>query len=433
MKNFKKIWNYILHFYLGELRPGNRKTWRKNSELVATTFSTNSFLWAYALLAYFTIDIPYLAPACFLLASINLLSPILCRYNTPSIASNIGMLAGTIQLTMIVYFTGGYQSESIGMYGIMPLISGIQTGKSGLKTWVPVALIIIAALWGLQFNDIALTNFQNDDGQAISRLLFIVAWLILCTAIILAHLAVLEAKESQPGQQNIKIKNLLRVLLHDITTPMAIISGAAKLRLKTANIADHKKEFLKIAKYSRIIEEIIKSAKELYLASHDNKEIELEPIEISDSIYRVLTLLDKGIKAKSLNLKIGTLSTAPIEGLKSVFEFQILQNVLTNAIKFTPKMGEIEIFTYEEKSTVGIIIQDSGIGITEMEINKLFSDNFPPSKKGTEGEFGTGFGLLIMKHYLDIFKAGLKISSQATGDNTGTKVELIFNKFVRQK
>lgn len=85
----------------------------------------------------------------------------------------------------------------------------------------------------------------------------------------------------------------------------------------------------------------------------------------------------------------------------------ILRNLTTNAIKFTPKEGKITISINDEENFTKISVEDTGIGIPEEEIPKIFSIDNKFKRKGTEGEPSSGLGLLLCKEFIE--KHGGKI------------------------
>jgi len=79
----------------------------------------------------------------------------------------------------------------------------------------------------------------------------------------------------------------------------------------------------------------------------------------------------------------------------------ILRNLISNAIKFTPKSGQIRISASIKQSYVEIIVSDTGIGMNSNTLQSLFKIGKTKSVKGTEGERGTGFGLLLCKEFVE--------------------------------
>ena len=83
----------------------------------------------------------------------------------------------------------------------------------------------------------------------------------------------------------------------------------------------------------------------------------------------------------------------------------ILRNLISNAIKFTPLNGNIQITVKDNnKEFVEICICDTGLGIKQKRIKSLFSNQSVIPEKGTAGENGIGLGLLVVKEFIDIHK-----------------------------
>jgi signal transduction histidine kinase len=97
----------------------------------------------------------------------------------------------------------------------------------------------------------------------------------------------------------------------------------------------------------------------------------------------------------------------------------ILRNLVSNAVKFTPKFGDIIISACTLTTySVEIAVKDSGIGMDEDMIGKLFFLNEQINRKGTEGESSSGLGLFICKDFVE--KHGGKIRVESTAGSGST-------------
>jgi len=79
----------------------------------------------------------------------------------------------------------------------------------------------------------------------------------------------------------------------------------------------------------------------------------------------------------------------------------ILRNLTSNAIKFTPRKGQIHIFTEMSDNTLRVCVKDSGIGITPSQQTLLWDFAAPHTTNGTENEKGTGLGLVLCKEFIE--------------------------------
>jgi PAS domain S-box-containing protein len=91
----------------------------------------------------------------------------------------------------------------------------------------------------------------------------------------------------------------------------------------------------------------------------------------------------------------------------------IIQNLLTNAIKFTPSDGRVTISAYKTaKNEIKIIVEDNGIGIPQAMIGKLFQIDSNCKRPGTDGESSSGLGLLLCKEFVDLQKGNIEVESE---------------------
>ena len=118
------------------------------------------------------------------------------------------------------------------------------------------------------------------------------------------------------------------------------------------------------------------------------------------------------------------LSTKVEEGLVAYADeglvFQVVMNLINNAIKFTRPGGRVQIEACgEDAGTVIVTINDNGIGIPEEALGKLFRYEKLYSTRGTEGELGTGLGLSICKRIIDLHHGTIAVRSEV---NKGTSI-----------
>jgi signal transduction histidine kinase len=105
----------------------------------------------------------------------------------------------------------------------------------------------------------------------------------------------------------------------------------------------------------------------------------------------------------------------------------IIENVVTNALKFSLPQSEIIVSTAENGDYLDIIVQDYGVGMSDENLNSLKDGQMATqSTNGTQNEKGTGLGILLVKQLLINNNGNLKIESTL---GKGTKVILEFPKF----
>jgi len=95
----------------------------------------------------------------------------------------------------------------------------------------------------------------------------------------------------------------------------------------------------------------------------------------------------------------------------------IIRNLVSNAVKFSHKNSAVYIDYNKVDNMIVFSIKDTGIGMNQEQINNLFSVSHSFSRRGTSGERGTGFGLKIVKEYINKLGGRIWVTSE---ENRGT-------------
>ncbi|HCN36851.1 MAG TPA: PAS domain-containing sensor histidine kinase, partial [Bacteroidetes bacterium] len=97
---------------------------------------------------------------------------------------------------------------------------------------------------------------------------------------------------------------------------------------------------------------------------------------------------------------------------------QVFVNLIDNAIKYTPENGTVKIVLTDNEKNVNIDIVDSGIGIPKKDIPRIFERFYRVDKNRSRDKGGSGLGLSIVKHILEVHNSSIKVESD---ENQGTK------------
>jgi signal transduction histidine kinase len=123
------------------------------------------------------------------------------------------------------------------------------------------------------------------------------------------------------------------------------------------------------------------------------------------------SVFDLPLEKKNLNLStnLDTESDIYILAHKTYFENNVLVNLFSNAIKFSPNGGEIFVEVRKENSHIIVEISDQGRGLTKEMRDKFHAGEALPSLKGTGGESGSGFGLLLVKNFVELLGGEVRV------------------------
>jgi len=121
---------------------------------------------------------------------------------------------------------------------------------------------------------------------------------------------------------------------------------------------------------------------------------------INQLISETLAIVTPIAKNKDIKLKWDVNGEITAEIDKNMIG-SVLQNLTTNAIKFTERGGEVTISAFSESDKLNFIVSDTGLGINEEQLQKLFKLDKASSSRGTDDETGTGLGLIISKEFIE--------------------------------
>jgi signal transduction histidine kinase len=221
-------------------------------------------------------------------------------------------------------------------------------------------------------------------------------------------------KKVEEKSDNIEI--LFNILCHDIATPLTVLGYATqKLFQKTEYSEGEKEKLQKQIKNSyQGIDDILKHVKEMRSLNQESLGIEIRAVNISAIIQEVLETHKDWLDSKEIRVKINQEDQSAILEVEAdpiSLKNQVINNLITNAIKFSKRSSDIEVKLEKHESLVILKVKDYGSGMTEDQVNNLFSFKSNHSTTGTDGEKGTGHGMPILKRYLDMYGATIEVMS----------------------
>jgi two-component system sensor histidine kinase/response regulator len=233
------------------------------------------------------------------------------------------------------------------------------------------------------------------------------------------HLALKRAKEELQEANAAKDK-FFSIIAHDLRSPFSHLISLPELIEE--NIDRYSKDQIK-----RFLSGLRISAKNIFallenllawsrlqrgVMEYSPKEIFLEEIAMNN-VY----LFQSGAEQKQITLRTLVQENTIVYADHKMVE-TIIRNLLSNALKFTDTGGTIDISAIPNDNFVEIAISDTGTGMSEKVISKLFRLDIKYSKSGTAGEKGTGLGLLLCKDLVEKNRGRIWVESEVGKGST---------------
>jgi len=220
---------------------------------------------------------------------------------------------------------------------------------------------------------------------------------------------------------------LMSVLFHDLSNSVHVcLNFSDPVFSKNAAEEKMQKCLARIQTVSKNMDNLIAHVRELQAVESGKKKIELGNVALSDIFKQIKVMFDKKLEEKNIKLEIHTeVDNLSVKVEEVSFSNSVINNLISNAIKFSPENETINIWVRDFDEKVEIRIEDFGGGIPEELLPHLFDFNKPSSRKGTKGESGTGFGLPTVKKYMDMFQGTITYEYALPDQKKGSQFKLL--------
>ncbi|MDX2305542.1 MAG: HAMP domain-containing sensor histidine kinase [Microscillaceae bacterium] len=220
----------------------------------------------------------------------------------------------------------------------------------------------------------------------------------------------------------------IEILAHDLRGPIHSISGLVELlKLELKDCANEN-----IIHCLNLIDQNCKHSHELLskvldvvrLGDKPGKLIK-ENENLVDIIHRLLELQQISASSRGVHLSFTYGNELVMGKVDKTYLIHAIENLLTNAIKFTEKEGEVSVLLYESDENIYIKVMDNGIGICEDDLPFIFDKFTKIRRNGLRGEESTGLGMSITQQIIEAHGGEISVKSKV---NEGTTFSIILPK-----
>jgi signal transduction histidine kinase len=213
------------------------------------------------------------------------------------------------------------------------------------------------------------------------------------------------------------------LISHDLRTPLTSILGYLELTIDDGNLTDEQQGHLEIV--SRNADRLLHLVNDLlFVARLEAGQLDLDPAELDLAAVVRQSVAEAEPRAAAGGIAL-TLEAGEVPAVRADRGrmFQLMDNLVSNAIKFTPPGGDVHVSLSRVNGVVRLEVSDTGIGIASAEQQRLFERFFRASTASDRQIPGTGLGLYISRAIVEAHGGSIAVSSEP-GEGTLFCVEL---------
>jgi PAS domain S-box-containing protein len=232
-----------------------------------------------------------------------------------------------------------------------------------------------------------------------------------------------EAAEALQRANQMKTE-FLTTLSHELRTPLNAILGWVQLLKDGASENDFSQALAVIDRNVRVQSQMIEDLLDMGRIEAGKLRLDLQQVDLATIVIASIETVRPAAEAKSIRL---TTAFASVNGIvladKDRLQ-QVIWNLLTNAIKFTPKHGRIHVVTSRVNSHIEVSVSDTGPGIAPDFLAQVFDRFRQGDGSTTRRQGGLGLGLSIVKHLTELHGGTVRVASDRLGHGAAFTISL---------
>lgn len=306
----------------------------------------------------------------------------------------------------------------------------VSVAESEQELGVFVSMISNEAEQYLPKIDRIVQQYQVEAEERLARLKFFEILMTVLSVIILGveFIFIFRPVIDELRQQNKRLQRLnlskdrlISTIAHDLRNPLNGIKGMIHVvrdDIEEHINKDHKIMFDLVVNACDKSNDLIQELLEISILESDELEIRKEKTFIKEFLIQTLSQFQDRANQKGVNLKIAVENNLTAVNLDQKRFRRVIDNLITNALKFTSSPGQVSVESYEKSKSVIVKIKDNGIGIPKHMQQFIFDKFSKARRKGLEGEQTTGLGMSIVKQIVELHKGNIWVES---AENIGTE------------
>ena len=347
---------------------------------------------------------------------------------------HIHVIIDLLALSLLIHFTGGIETPIYFFYIFHIVFSSILFRPRTAFIYTTAIFIVFSGMVLFEYAGLLphyvlfdISIYQNSAAPLLILVVFFIS-MFTTTYICISFMEVYRQSKRIIAKQNKELLELnrqrsqfFRFTSHELKSPLIAVKTSVDVVLKTyrKHLPDKARDMLQRA--SARTAQMLTMIKELLELSKSNGKIpqeEKQSLNLAEVIQEVVEQEAEVARAKNIRLKFEpSVQKANVNGRIRDFR-TIFQNLISNAIRYTPDQGKVHIKTQKGNGKFVFEISDTGIGIAPEDLEHIF-DEFYRSKAAKQMvHFGTGLGLSLVRKIIENYGGKISVESEI---NKGTR------------
>ena len=217
-----------------------------------------------------------------------------------------------------------------------------------------------------------------------------------------------------------QIQNFSANASHELRTPLTIMRGEIELALRNPKKPEQYQQLLgslleEIMRLSRILDDLLLIAK----TEIGERPIEMQPLDLGEIVEEIADEAEMFAEQAEVTFELGETCEAFIEG-EPLRIRRVLLNLIDNAVKYNTRNGTVRLSMEKDDEMVSVSVTDTGIGIPEESIPRLFERFYRVDDSASTGRKGTGLGLYLVQWIVKNHGGTIAVKSEKGKGSTFT-------------
>lgn len=215
-------------------------------------------------------------------------------------------------------------------------------------------------------------------------------------------------------------RDLVANVAHELRTPLTSIEGYLEAIEDGVYAADGD-AVARIRSEAARLHRLVDDLTELSRLEAGQERLQKQPCRLADVVEAVIARLRSLFEEKGVALRVNVPRNLPRLTADAARMEQVLNNLLTNALRYTPSGGQVEIAASRQGDAVKLAVSDTGAGIPEKDLPHIFERFYRGDNSRSRATGGTGIGLTIVKHIVEGHGGTIAVASEV---GAGSRFEI---------